>query len=426
MAPPSPATLAYYDRTLIRLQPRLYDAGIARLSTTHTGSLPRPADLAKLLIDRDQGAPAPGLSERVRQAVAEMVARQAEIGIDILNDGEMGRVGFSTYVKDRLGGFEGESGWVAQRRPELDDHPDFAERWKQLRGGTLAPAIRTPACNSPITVKDPEAIQVDIANLKAATASAGVAAERLFMTAASPGTIGQVFANRYYPTREAFLWAVADAMRHEYEAIVAAGFLLQLDCPDLAHSRHSLFADLSEADFVREIELSIAALNYAVRNIPPEAMRLHVCWGNYEGPHDHDVQLRTIVATLLRARPAGISLESSNPRHGHEWRIWEDVPLPDGKYLVPGVIDSTNNYVEHPELVAQRLLNYVELVGPESVIAGSDCGFGTNTRMAMVAPSVAWSKLRSLVEGAELASRTAHRVRVRARRIHPRPDPNPV
>jgi 5-methyltetrahydropteroyltriglutamate--homocysteine methyltransferase len=224
-----------------------------------------------------------------------------------------------------------------------------------------------------------------------------------------------MFANRYYPTREAFLMAVADAMRHEYEAIVGAGLLLQLDCPDLALSRHSVFLELSDAEFLREIEVNVAALNHAVRNIAPEAMRFHVCWGNYEGPHDHDVPLRTILPTLLRARPAGMSLESSNPRHGHEWQIWEDVPLPEGKYLIPGVIDSTNNYVEHPELVAQRLLNYMELVGPDAVIAGTDCGFGTNARMEMVAPSIAWSKLRSLVEGAEIASREAGRVRVRGR-----------
>jgi 5-methyltetrahydropteroyltriglutamate--homocysteine methyltransferase len=376
---------------------------MARIRTTHTGSLPRPGDLASMLTAHDRNEAVPELETRVRAAVTEVVRQQADTGIDVLNDGEMGKIGYSTYVKERLTGFGGESQWATRRRLELEDHPDWAERWAaRLDRG----AITAPACTGDVRLADPDAVLRDITTLKDAADAAGVAHDRLFMSAASPGVIAHFFGNEHYPTRETFLGALADAMRDEYEAIAAAGIMLQVDCPDLAMSRHSVFADLTVEEFRREAALSVDALNHAVARIPAERMRLHLCWGNYEGPHDHDVALRDIVDVVLRAKPAGISIESCNPRHGHEWQVWEHVPLPDDRYLVPGVIDSTNNYVEHPELVAQRLLNFARVVGPERVVGGSDCGFGTFATMATVVPTVTWSKLRSLVDGARLASET--------------------
>jgi 5-methyltetrahydropteroyltriglutamate--homocysteine methyltransferase len=373
------------------------------LRTTHTGSMPRPKDLADLVVAKDRGEAAPGLDERIRTAVAEIVRRQTDIGVDLVNDGEMARVGYATYVRDRLTGFDGESEWISGSRPEMDDHPDFAVRW---RAGLQAINPRFPACTSDIRVKDPDAVHRDIATLKAAAASAGIGTGRLFMTAASPGVISHFFANRHYPSRESFLEALGEAMRHDYEAIAAAGLLLQIDCPDQAMSRHSIFASLSLAEFRKAAAFNVEVLNNAVRNIPAERMRMHVCWGNYDGPHDYDVPLRDVVDVVLRAKPAGLVLEGCNPRHAHEWQVWKDVRLPDGKYLVTGVIDTTNNYVEHPELVAQRLLQLANLVGSDRVMGGSDCGFGSVVMdVPVVAPTVVWSKLSSLVKGAALASR---------------------
>src|SRR5215471_15330022 len=374
---------------------------MARIRTTHTGSLPRPGDLADLLTAHDGGEAVPELATRVREAVNDVVRRQSDVGIDVLNDGEMGKIGYATYVKERLTGFGGESQWASRRRPELEDHPDWAERWAARLDRR---AITAPSCTGDVRLADPGAVLRDIATLKDAATAAGISHDRLFMSAASPGVIAHFFGNEHYPTREAFLAALADAMRHEYEAIAAAGITLQVDCPDLAMSRHSVFAELTVEEFRREASLSVDARNHAVARIPAERMRLHLCWGNYEGPHDHDVALRDIVDVVLRAKPAGISIESCNPRHGHEWQVWERVSLPDDRYLVPGVIDSTNNYVEHPELVAQRLLNFARVVGPERVVGGSDCGFGTFATTATVVPTVTWSKLRSLVDGARLAS----------------------
>ncbi|TMC12781.1 MAG: cobalamin-independent methionine synthase II family protein [Chloroflexi bacterium] len=371
------------------------------IATTHTGSLPRPADLAEMLLARERGEEVPALAARVESAVADVVRQQVEAGIDLVNDGEMGKIGFAMYVKDRLTGFDGEGEWVGRRRPEMEAHPDFAGRWQATNNQAV---LANPACTGPVGPRDPGAIARDIAVLKSAAAAAGIGVDRLFLTAASPGVISHFFANHHYPTREAFLGALADAMRPEYEAIADAGIMLQLDCPDLAMSRHSVFAHLGVEGFRREAELAVDALNAAVAGIPADRMRLHVCWGNYEGPHDYDVELEDVIDVVLRARPAGIGLEASNPRHGHEWRVFEDVRLPDDRYLVPGVIDSTNNYVEHPELVTQRLRNYVRVVGAERVVGGSDCGFGTVATMAMVAPSITWAKLRSLVEGARRAS----------------------
>lgn len=374
---------------------------MARIRTTHTGSLPRPGDLAGMLTAHDRGEAVPELETRVAAAVSEIVRQQADTGIDLVNDGEMGKIGYATYVKERLTGFGGESQWATRRRLELEDHPDWAERWAARLDRS---AITAPACTGDVRLADPDAVLRDIASLKDAADAAGVPHDNLFMTAASPGVIAHFFGNEHYPTREAFLGALADAMRDEYEAIAAAGLTLQVDCPDLAMSRHSVFADLTVEEFRREAALSVEALNHAVARVPAERMRLHLCWGNYEGPHDHDVALRDIVDVVLRAKPAGLSIEGCNPRHGHEWRVWEEVALPNDRYLVPGVIDSTNNYVEHPELVAQRLLNFAGIVGPERVVGGSDCGFGTFATTATVVPTVTWSKLRSLVDGARLAS----------------------
>lgn len=363
--------------------------------TTHTGSLPRPDDLVRMIMQREDGVPVSGFDDRVREAVAEVVGRQVELGLDVVNDGEMSKFGYSTYVRDRLTGFEGEEADPLVRADDVD-HPAFAER-------RASAPFRRPTCTGEVRIKDRDAVRRDVANLRAAAERAG--AERLFMTAASPGVISLFLPNLFYPSREAYLVALADAMRTEYRTIADAGFIVQLDCPDLAMGRHLQFAHCSLEEFRREAALNVEALNHAVQDIPPERMRLHLCWGNYEGPHHLDVELKDIIDIALRARPAGISLEGCNPRHGHEWQVFEDVRLPEGKYLVPGVIDSTNNFIEHPELVAQRLLNYARLVGAGSVMAGSDCGFGTFVREHWnVVPSVAWAKLQSMVEGARIAT----------------------
>lgn len=372
-----------------------------RIRTTHTGSLPRPTDLIEALVARSEGKPTPELEELTRRAVEDVVRLQREAGVDVVNDGEQGKEGYATYVKERLSGFDGESDWQFTRRPEMDDHPDFAERWASTRQTTR---IISPACTGEIRVKDGEAVGKDIASLKAAAAAAGVNEDSLFMSAASPGVIAYFFGDQHYGNRDAYLGAIADAMRSEYRAIAEAGITLQLDCPDLAMSRHTRFADLTLEEFRREVARNVEALNHAVQDIPPERMRMHLCWGNYEGPHTYDVGLHEIVDLVFMARPAGISLEASNPRHGHEWEVFETNHLPEGRYLIPGVIDSTTNFVEHPGLIAQRLLNYARVVGRERVLAGSDCGFGTFVGMGAVVPSVTWAKLRAMAEGASMAS----------------------
>lgn len=375
---------------------------MSEIRTTHTGSLPRPPELIKLLLDRERGEPTPEIEASIDAAVADIVRRQAAAGIDIVDDGEMGKIGFAMYIKDRLSGFHGTTQWVGRRRPEMEDHPDFAERF----AATLNPAVLSlPACDGDIAMKSLDDVRADVARLKAAAETAGVGQDRLFMTAPSPGVISHFFGNVHYKSRRDYLVALGDAMRAEYEVVAEAGITLQVDCPDLAMSRHSVFADLSVEEFRREAALNVEVLNQALTNIPADRLRMHICWGNYEGPHNHDVELKDIIDIVLSAKPAGIALEASNPRHGHEWQVFEDVQLPDGKYLIPGVVDSTNNYVEHPQLVAQRLMNYARVVGTDRVMGGSDCGFGTVATMAMVAPSVVWSKLESLAEGARLASR---------------------
>jgi 5-methyltetrahydropteroyltriglutamate--homocysteine methyltransferase len=368
---------------------------IERIVTTHTGSLARPPELLQMLLARDEGqAVDPEVFDAtVRQAVTQTVQRQVEIGLAVINDGEQSKISFATYIRERLHGFGGAD----EPRPislEAREFPEYAAR--------RATPYRRPACNAPVAWKDFAAVEKDIANLQAATT--GLQVEEAFLTAVSPGTIVNFFPNRYYPTRDAYLEAVAEVMQREYEAIVQAGFLLQLDCPDLA-LRSTWFPDLSIPEFRTIVAHNVAALNHATRDIPAERMRMHVCWGAGETPRNHDVPLHDIVDELLKARPAGLSLMGANGRHEHEWKVWQEVRLPDGKILIPGVIDSTTNSIEHPEVVAERLVRYASVLGRENVIAGVDCGFGTNAQTDQVDPKIAWAKLRALVEGAELATR---------------------
>jgi 5-methyltetrahydropteroyltriglutamate--homocysteine methyltransferase len=369
---------------------------MTRIRTTHTGSLPRPPELEQMIVERDAGRETPGFDELVAAAVDDVVRRQAEAGIDLVNDGEQGKQGYSTYVQDRLTGFEGESTLFGDL-PELRDHPDYGP---QIASLLQSVHVKAPACTGPVRLKDPGAVQRDVGRLLRAAERAGVDRDRLFLSAASPGVIAFFFEDQHYGDREAYLGDLAAAMRAEYEAIVDSGITLQLDCPDLAMARHLAFADRELEEFRRAIALNVDALNEALRGLPPERLRMHVCWGNYEGPHHRDVALADILDVVLRARPHGLSVEASNPRHGHEWRAFEGVGLPEGKYVIPGVVDTTSNFVEHPTLVAQRLDRYVSLLGPERVVAGTDCGFGTFVGLRQVAPSIAWSKLRAMVEGA--------------------------
>ncbi|MBI1847647.1 MAG: cobalamin-independent methionine synthase II family protein [Candidatus Rokubacteria bacterium] len=371
-----------------------------RFLTTHTGSLPRPVDLIRMMFAREEGVPvdAMALGARIRSAVAETVRKQVEAGVAIVSDGEMSKPSYATYVKDRLTGFGGASHPLQYR--DLVDFPEMARR---VFGDPGRARRRTPACDGPISVRDPRAAQTDVDNLAAAAKAAG--AESVFMSAASPGVISLFFRNEHYPSHEAYLFAIAEAMRHEYETVARAGFTLQIDCPDLGMGRHIQFADLGLDEFRTMARLHVGALNHALANVPPERARLHVCWGNYEGPHHHDVPLADIIDVVFTARPSGLSFEASNPRHAHEWRLFEHVKLPAGKVLIPGVLDSTTNFIEHPDLVAERIGRYARLVGRENVIAGTDCGFGTWVGQAAVDPDIAWAKLASMAEGARRASR---------------------
>jgi 5-methyltetrahydropteroyltriglutamate--homocysteine methyltransferase len=371
-----------------------------RFLTTHTGSLPRPDDLIRIMYAKEEGVPVEGqaLAARVRTAVAEIVKKQADVGIDIVNDGETSKPSYATYVKDRLDGFGGTGNTFVYQ--DLVDFPNLAKR---VFGDPGRSRRKTPACNAPIRVRDESAAKVDVENLKTALAAANVT--RAFLSAASPGVVSLFFRNDHYPSQEAYLFAIADAMRHEYEAVAAAGIVLQIDCPDLAMGRHIQYAALTLSEFRKRAAMHIEALNQAVANIPPEQLRMHVCWGNYEGPHHCDVPLADIIDLVFTARPSAISFEAANPRHGHEWTLFERVKLPAGKVLIPGVIESKSNFIEHPELVAQRLGRYAKLVGRENVIAGSDCGYGTWVGQAAVDPDVVWAKLGAMVEGARIASR---------------------
>ena len=366
-----------------------------RILTTHTGSLPRPPDLQRLLEAQDRGEQVDraAFETKIREAVIAVVQQQLACGIDVVNDGEMSKISYSTYAKDRLTGFEGISQRQMTLTPDFADFPEYAQRF-------LAPfsTFAMPACTGPISYTGRAAVERDCANLK--TALQGTNPAEAFMTAASPGVIARFLENQYYPTHEAYLFALADAMKVEYDTIYQAGFLLQLDCPDLTGNRQMRGAEKGAG----YLALHIEALNHAVRDIPADRMRLHVCWGNYEGPHNRDIPLQDIIHRVLQARPAGLSFEAANPRHEHEWKVFEEAILPGGKVLLPGVLDSTTNFIEHPELVAQRITRFASEVGRENVIASTDCGFATFAGFHTVDPRIAWAKLGAMVEGAQIAS----------------------
>ena len=370
-----------------------------RILTTHTGSLPRPPDLLAMIEAREEAEPYDenAFRDRVRTAVAEIVQEQVNSGIDIVSDGELGKPSFATYVKDRLSGFGG-------RNPEprvFADRRDFPEWNAQITPNRLMTGVR-PMCNGPLGWKDMAAVDADVDNFRAAVESA--TPEDAFMPSASLGIIAEIILNDYYPSEEAYLYALADVMKEEYQAITNAGHVLQIDAPDAAMGRHSQFWNRPLEEFRTALALRVEALNHALDDVPEEQVRFHICWGNYPGPHNHDVPLKDIVDLVLRVNAAAYSVEASNPRHAHEWQVWEEVKLPDGKVLIPGVIDSTTNFIEHPEVVAQRISQYSRIVGRESVIAGTDCGFGTSAGSTNVHPTVMWAKFRSLADGARLAS----------------------
>jgi 5-methyltetrahydropteroyltriglutamate--homocysteine methyltransferase len=371
-----------------------------RFLTTHTGSLPRPGDLIRMMYAREEGVPVEpaALAARVRAAVAEVVKKQSDAGIDLINDGEMSKPSYATYVKDRLNGFGGTGNTFVYQ-----DLAEFPKLQQRVFGDPGRSRRKTPACNSPISVRDAQAAPTDADNLKAALRTVNAAGG--FMSAASPGVVGLFFRNEHYPNQEAYLAAIAEAMRHEYETVTKAGFVLQIDCPDLAMGRHIQYAELSMPEFRKRAQLHVEALNHAVANIPPDQLRIHVCWGNYEGPHHRDVALADIIDIVFSAKPSAISFEAANPRHAHEWTLFEKTKLPDGKVLIPGVIESKSNFIEHPVLIAQRIARYANLVGRENVIAGSDCGFGTWVGQAAVDPDVVFAKLNAMADGARLASR---------------------
>jgi 5-methyltetrahydropteroyltriglutamate--homocysteine methyltransferase len=377
---------------------------MAAIRTTHTGSLHRPAELESQVVARETAHGEGPTDALIREAVAEIVRKQVDLGISVLNDGEVSKSQYATYVKDRLTGFEQLDRQPNRSGRDLAEHPDFVQVMDRIRGSQPMPS---PTCTGPIAVRDEAAVHTDIANLLAAAEAAGIGTDRLFMSAASPGVISHFAENRHYDDRESYLAALVDAMRYEYKAIVDAGIVLQLDCPDFAMSYNNVFQDQSVDEFRREVSLAVAALNAAIEGLPAELIRVHLCWGNTEAPHTHDISLRDIIDLVLQCHVAGISIEASNPRHAHEWQVFKDVKLSDDRYLIPGVIDSTTNFVEHPEAVAQRIGNYVDLLGPDRVVAGTDCGFGTSVGRDRVVRSVAWAKLGALVEGARLASARA-------------------
>jgi 5-methyltetrahydropteroyltriglutamate--homocysteine methyltransferase len=370
-----------------------------RFLTTHTGSLPRPDDLVRMMYAKEEGVPvAPdALAARIRTAVEEVVEKQVRSGVDIVNDGEMSKPSYATYVKDRLNGFGGTGNTFVYQ--DLADFPNLAKR---VFGDPGRSRRKTPACNAAISVRDAAAAKTDADNLTAALGKADAA--EAFMSAASPGVVSLFFRNDHYKSHEDYLFAIADAMQHEYETVANAGLVLQIDCPDLAMGRHIQYADLSLEEFRKRARAHIEALNHALANIAPDRLRMHLCWGNYEGPHHCDVPLADIIDIVLLAHPSAISFEAANPRHAHEWTLFERVKLPEGKILIPGVIESKSNFIEHPELIAQRIARYANLVGRENVIAGSDCGYGTWVGQAAVDPDVVWAKLAAMAEGARIAS----------------------
>ena len=371
-----------------------------RILTTHTGSLPRPDDLIRMMWAVGDGIPVDrkALEARIAEAVRESVEKQIAAGISIVNDGEMSKPSYATYVKDRLHGFGGET-IQNYYFADLAEFPRSAEIVSANPGRRKRTA---PACNAPISVKDADAASKDMRNLQQAVIDRNFAGT--FSSAASPGVVSIFFANEYYATDEEYVFAIAEAMRNEYEAIAATGATVQLDCPDLAMGRHSAYADLDLAGFRKRVGMNIAALNHGVRNIPEEQLRMHLCWGNYPGPHHCDVAMSEIIDLVWTAKPRTVLFEAANPRHAHEWSLFGDVTVPDDKIICPGVIECQSNYIEHPELVAQRIERYAGLVGRERVMAGVDCGFSIHVGMQGIDPAVAWAKLSALARGAQIAT----------------------
>ncbi|MCR9158270.1 MAG: cobalamin-independent methionine synthase II family protein [Rhodobacteraceae bacterium] len=374
---------------------------MTRIKTTHVGSLPRTQKVVDFIFARENQKDYDGAAfdAAMTEAASNTVRRQVEAGIDVVSDGETSKISYATYVKDRYTGFDGDSPRNAPA--DLKLYPTFLERLKD-DGGT--PKYARPMCVGEVKSKGQGELETDIANLKAGMAAHG--ATEAFMNAASPGVISLFLQNDFYPTRDAYLAALADAMRDEYRTIVDSGLMLQLDCPDLALSRHMLFTDLSDAEFVKIADAHVEAMNHALDGIDPSRVRVHICWGNYEGPHVCDIDMDTVFPTLMKVRAGQVLFETSNPRHAHEWTVFRDrkTEIPDNMVLVPGVIDSTTNFVEHPEVVAQRIERFADIVGPDRVIAGSDCGFGTFAGFGAVDPEIAYAKLETLSKGAALAS----------------------
>lgn len=368
-----------------------------RILTTHVGSLPRSAAVTDVVFAQEKGENPDNAADIIRDAVDAVVAKQVATGVDLVSDGEMSKISYATYIKDRITGFDGDS----ERSPpsDLEEFPGFLER-QASSGGT--PTYRRPCCVGDIAVKDMGPVQEDVDNLLTAVANHKPAGS--FMNAASPGVIALFQPNQHYPSHEAYLEALAEAMAHEYRAIVDAGIVLQLDSPDLGLGRHMLFKGKSDEEYQAQANLHVDALNYALEGIPKEMVRLHVCWGNYEGPHHHDAPMEMVLPIALRANIGALLFESSNPRHAHEWQTFADADLPDDLVLVPGVIDSTTNFVEHPKLVAERICRFADIVGRERVVAGSDCGFSTFAGFGAVDQDIVYAKLGSMAEGARIAS----------------------
>ncbi|MEO6185688.1 MAG: cobalamin-independent methionine synthase II family protein [Steroidobacteraceae bacterium] len=371
-----------------------------RILTTHVGSLPRSQAVTDVLFAHEGNNPLPANSERIiADATIEIVRKQVEVGVDICSDGEMGKISYATYIKDRLSGFDGDT--VREPGQDLIDHPRLLEKLAKL-GSTAK--YRRPRCVSDIRVKDLGPMQVDIANMQAAIAAASPMEG--FINTASPGTIALFQPNDYYLTQDAYLEAVAEGMRAEYEGLVAAGLLIQIDAPDMAMGRHTMYRARTEDEFIGLAARHVEVLNHALRNVPADRIRMHVCWGNYEAPHTYDVPMEKLLPVVMKAKPQAILFEAANPRHAHEWKVFRDLKsqIPEDKVLVPGVLSTTTNYVEHPELVAQRLETFADIVGRERVLAGTDCGFGTFAGFGPVDPDIVWLKLKSLVDGAAIAS----------------------
>jgi 5-methyltetrahydropteroyltriglutamate--homocysteine methyltransferase len=372
-----------------------------RILTTHVGSLPRSAAVTKMVFGREQGdvIGEPQFAATISGAMRDVVSKQIAAGVDVISDGEMSKISYATYIKDRLTGFDGDS----TRNPpaDLEDYPNFLKR-QAAGGGT--PSYRRPRCVGPIAVKTLAPLQDDLKWFGGAVAGAANKPVEAFMNSASPGVIALFQPNDFYPSHEKYLEALGEAMRAEYEAIVNAGFVLQIDSPDLGLGRHTMFKGRSLEEYQRLANLHVEVLNHALRNCPPDRLRMHICWGNYEGPHHHDVPLDALLPIVLSARPQGLLFEASNPRHAHEWRVFATADIPDEKVLIPGVLDSVSNFIEHPELIAERIERFANIVGRERVIAGTDCGFSTFAGFGVVDADIVYAKLASMAQGARIAS----------------------